>query len=92
MVSENKALILNLKKKKTEKKEEEEWNKRIKTIYFHGQKNRFFCHQILQTVALSDKKLNILTFICSPIILLYSKIFSLLIFHLAVAFKTILNS
>ena len=72
MVSENKALIFNLKKKKSKKH------------YFHDLKGLKFCDQILQALAILDKNLKFFSF-SSVLILLFSNAFFSLIFHSGVA-------
>ena len=54
MVSENKVTIFNLKKKK---------KKNPKKLYFHDQKGLKLCEQILEAVAILDKKAKIFIFV-----------------------------
>ena len=65
MVRENKALIFNFSKKKKKRQRQKQTNKQKKTkkVNFHGQKGLKFIDQILQVLAILDKKLKISFFI-----------------------------
>ena len=72
-VSKNKAVLFNFLTKKI---------KKIKKT-FMIRKDWHFCNQILQTASALDKKLKLSPSFFSILILLFSEIFSTLIFHLA---------
>ena len=69
MVRENKALIFNFSKKKKRKKKtttktnKQTNKKKNKKVNFHSQKGLKFIDQILQVLAILDKKLKISIFI-----------------------------
>ena len=83
MVSENQVLIFKFSKKQIPNKVIFSWSERIEIFVIKFME--IFLIKFLQAVANLDKKLEIFIFILFNF--LFSKIFSTLVFHLAVAFQ-----